>query len=66
VDVIHSDTIYRCVDKILENIEGIGIFRFSDRDVVRHHLVRKIISAYDSYERELSVKKYKAEPKKKQ
>jgi len=52
--------------KILENIEGIGIFRFSDRDVVRHHLVRKIISAYDSYERELSVKKYKAEPKKKQ
>ena len=38
--------------KILENIEGIGIFRFTDRDVVRHHLVRKIISAYDSYEKE--------------
>ncbi len=52
--------------KILENIEGIGIFRFSERDVVRHHLVRKIISAYDTYERDLASKKYKAEVKKKQ
>ncbi len=43
--------------KILENIEGIGIFRFTDRDVVRHHLVRKIISAYDNYEREKAEKK---------
>lgn len=37
--------------KILNNIEGIGIFEFSERDVVRHHLVRKIISAYDAYEK---------------
>ena len=37
---------------ILKNIEGIGIFEFSERDVVRHHLVRKIITAYDKYERE--------------
>ena len=37
--------------KILDNIEGIGIFEFSERDVVRHHLVRKIISAYDAYEK---------------
>ncbi len=37
--------------KILGNIEGIGIFEFSERDVVRHHLVKKIISAYDAYER---------------
>ena len=33
--------------KILGNIEGIGIHEFSERDVVRHHLVRKIITAYD-------------------
>ena len=49
--------------KILENIEGIGVFRFTDRDVVRHHLVRKIINAYDTYEREVNTKKYTAEQK---
>ncbi len=37
--------------RILGNIEGIGIFEFSERDVVRHHLVKKIISAYESYEK---------------
>ena len=42
---------------ILGGIDGIGIFEFSDRDVVRHHLVRKIISAYDKYEREQLEKK---------
>lgn len=50
--------------KILENIDGIGVFRFTDRDVVRHHLVRKIINAYDTYEREVNTKKFTAEPKK--
>ncbi len=38
--------------KVLGNIEGISIFEFSERDVVRHRLVRKIISAYESYERD--------------
>jgi len=42
--------------KILEGIEGISVFEFSERDVVRHSLVRKIISAYDKYERELKTK----------
>ena len=37
--------------KILGNIDGIGIFEFSERDVVRHHLVKKIISAYENYEK---------------
>ena len=49
--------------KILENIDGIGVFRFTDRDVVRHHLVRRIINAYDTYEREINAKKYTAEQK---
>ncbi len=44
--------------KILRGIDGIGIFEFSERDVVRHSLVRKIISAYDKYEREAVNKKY--------
>jgi len=38
--------------RVLRDIDGIGIFEFSERDVVRHTLVRKIISAYDKYERE--------------
>lgn len=38
--------------KILRNIEGISINYFSERDVVRHQLVQKIIKAYEKYERE--------------
>ncbi len=38
--------------KILAGIEDIAIHRFSERDVVRHKLVQKIILAYDKYERE--------------
>ncbi len=33
--------------KILKNIEGIKTHRFSDKDVVRHALVQKIIQAYE-------------------
>lgn len=32
--------------KILDGIDGINIFRFESGDVVRHHLVTKIIEAY--------------------
>ncbi len=45
---------------ILKGIEGITVFEFSDRDVVRHPLVRKIIGAYDKYESEALKKKYTA------
>lgn len=34
--------------KILEDIELIGIHRFSKRDIVRHALVQKIVDAYES------------------
>ena len=44
--------------KILQGIEGIAIHEFSERDVVRHKLVQRIILAYEKYERE---KKEKAE-----
>lgn len=33
--------------KILDNIDGIGISHLTNRDVVRHPLVQKIINAYD-------------------
>ena len=36
--------------RILEGIEDIAIHRFSERDVVRHRLVRAIIAAYEKYE----------------
>ena len=51
---------------MLADIDGIGIFEFTERDVVRHTLVRKIISAYDKYEREALTKKYSATAKKKE
>ena len=38
--------------KILRGIEDIAIHEFTERDVVRHKLVQKIILAYDKYERE--------------
>ena len=38
--------------KILDDIEDIAIHRFTERDVVRHHLVQKIIQAYDRFENE--------------
>ncbi len=40
--------------KILSGIDDIAIHRFTDRDVVRHRLVRKIIAAYEKYDREAS------------
>lgn len=39
------------VVKVLDNIEDIAIHRFTDRDVVRHRLVQKIILAYEKYEK---------------
>ena len=38
--------------KILKDIDGIAIHQFTDKDVVRHKLVQKIIVAYDKYEKE--------------
>lgn len=38
--------------KILRDVEGISIHTFTDKDVVRHKLVQKIILAYDKYEKE--------------
>ncbi len=37
---------------ILKNIDGIGITRFSEKDVVRHRLVQDIIRAYEKVEEE--------------
>jgi phosphate starvation-inducible PhoH-like protein len=42
----------REVRRILEGIDGIKFFDFSDRDVVRHPVVAKIVTAYDRVDRE--------------
>ena len=42
--------------QILKNIDDIGIHEFTERDVVRHRLVQKIIMAYDKYDRDRNVK----------
>ena len=36
--------------KLLSNIEGIGITRFQNADIVRHPLVKKIVKAYEEDE----------------
>lgn len=37
--------------KILDNIEGVKICTLTNKDVVRHPLVQKIISAYEAFEK---------------
>jgi phosphate starvation-inducible PhoH-like protein len=41
-------------ERVLTNVEGIGFVHFTDRDVVRHPLVQRIVRAYESYSAELS------------
>ncbi len=40
--------------KILEGVEGISIVRLSHKDVVRHELVQRIITAYERHEKQKS------------
>ncbi len=37
--------------RVLDGVEGIRFCRFEDVDVVRHHLVQRIVQAYDSHTR---------------
>jgi len=39
-------------EKILSGIEGIKVIYFSEKDVVRHKLVQKIVKAYERYEKQ--------------
>ena len=44
----------RQVIEILSKVEGISFTFFSAKDVVRHHLVQRIVHAYDDFDREKS------------
>jgi len=47
--------------EVLKSVEEISMVEFTDRDVVRHTLVRRIIQEYDKYEKRIQ---YKEEAKK--
>jgi phosphate starvation-inducible PhoH-like protein len=38
-------------ERVLDGVEGMEFCRLNDRDVVRHSLVKKIINAYERYEK---------------
>ncbi|MBR3551649.1 MAG: PhoH family protein, partial [Bacteroidales bacterium] len=40
-------------DRILRGVKGIDFIYMENRDVVRHHLVTKIINRYELYENEM-------------
>ncbi len=42
------------VSEILDAVEGIEFVRFSDEDVVRHKLVRKIVAAYNEHSQRMT------------
>lgn len=37
-------------ERILHNVPGVGIIRFTEKDVVRHEIVALIIRAYEAFE----------------
>lgn len=47
--------------KILAGIDDIAIHTFTERDVVRHKLVQKIILAYEKYERDQKTRQFERE-----
>ena len=46
--------------RILDGIEDIAVHHFTERDVVRHRLVQKIIAAYEKYDKERAEKRDEA------
>ena len=51
--------------KILKNIQGIGSIQLTDKDVVRHELVQRIIRAYEKFEKKEEFNKNKKQEIKK-
>lgn len=49
--------------KILKGVEDIGICAFSQKDVVRHQLVQRIVQAYEKYEKNEEGKKIRSHGK---
>ena len=43
--------------KILDGVEGIGVVKLGQKDIVRHKLVTRIVNAYDKYDKERTEEK---------
>ena len=43
--------------KILDGVEGIGVVKLGQKDIVRHKLVTRIVNAYDKYDKERAEEK---------
>ena len=41
---------------ILSNVEGIGVVNLTQKDIVRHKLVTRIVNAYEEYDNECTNK----------
>jgi phosphate starvation-inducible protein PhoH and related proteins len=52
----------REAQEVLAGVEGIKFFFFDQRDVVRHQLVQKIVTAYDLFERQKGEPRNEREP----
>ena len=52
----------RETQEVLAGVDGIKFFFFDQRDVVRHALVQKIVTAYDDYERRKAPREGEARP----
>ena len=50
--------------KVLKNIDEIAICRLTNKDVVRHPLVQRIVQAYDDYEQKSERQKKTKQEKK--
>jgi phosphate starvation-inducible PhoH-like protein len=50
----------REAQEVLAGVEGIKFFYFDQRDVVRHALVQKIVTAYDAFEQRKSEREAEA------
>ncbi len=48
---LHQESGLTVAIKILRHVEGIAFCEFSQKDVVRHSLVQRIVNAYEQYEK---------------
>jgi phosphate starvation-inducible PhoH-like protein len=48
-------------EKVLGKVEGISFCKLTSKDVVRHPLVQKIVTAYEEYEKKSTQRKDKRE-----
>ncbi|MCD8211748.1 MAG: PhoH family protein [Oscillospiraceae bacterium] len=58
-----SDSGLETCAKLLENIEGITTIRLTNKDVVRHKLVKDIVKAFDKYEETRRMSRDRSSPR---